>query len=111
MKNTTQLVRTFFAGIILAATVSSVIPNGAQAAVTDPITFSRLQQQKRSLLDREYSLMRSKDEILRQMDDLKKTNSAEADRLLNDLSQSLKSTCSDLDRTRMDIRDVSLRMM
>ncbi len=106
-----QLIKTFVASLLVAATIGAVVEPAAMAVISDPTAISRLQQRKRDLLVRETDLLRSKDDLQKQIDELKRINDGSSQRQLDDLCQSLDHTFSDLQKTQFDISDVSRRMM
>jgi len=113
MKNTTKtgFLKTIVVSALVATTINTTIGTAAQAVVSDPVTYSRLMQQRRALMSKEFDLLKDKDELLRQMDDLKKQDDYATAGVLNEVSESLDQTNASLQRTRMDIRDVNRRLM
>lgn len=76
----------------------------AMAVVSDPMTIYRLQARRNDLLQKESRLLRDKDDLNRQLDDLRRRG--EPQYLLNDVCQRLDAKHNDLQKTRMDLRDV-----
>lgn len=110
-KKQIQLIKTFVAGLLVSATLCAVVQPAAMAVISDPVAFSRLQQKKSDLLVRETNLLRSKDDLNKKIDDLRRMDDGSSASQLNNLSESLDRTCSDLRQVQLDIRDVSSRMM
>jgi len=109
--NSNQLIKRFVASLLVTITIGAIVEPAAMAVISDPVAMSTLQQRKRDLLVRETNLLRSRDDLQKQIDDLKRINDGSSQRQLNDLCQSLDKTFSDLQKTQFDIRDVSTRMM
>ncbi len=109
--NSNQLIKRFVASLLVTITIGALVEPAAMAVISDPVAMSTLQQRKRDLLVRETNLLRSRDDLQKQIDDLKRINDGSSQRQLNDLCQSLDKTFSDLQKTQFDIRDVSTRMM
>ncbi len=104
-----QSKKTLFIGLLIAATFGAMFQPAALAVVSDPTTYSTLQQQRRSLLVRETELIRDKNDLQRQIDDLRRAGGSSRD--LSDLSQALDQTYSDLRATDLDIKDIERRLM
>lgn len=109
--NSNQIIKRFVASLLVTITTGVIVEPAALAVISDPVALSQLQQRKRDLLVRETNLLRSRDDLQRQVDELKRINDGSSQRQLNDLCQSLDRTYSDLQKTQFDIRDVNFRMM
>lgn len=104
-----QYTKTLLIGFLIAATFGAMFQPTALAVVSDPTTYSTLQQQRRSLLVRETELIRDKGDLQRQIDDLRRSGASTHD--INDLAQALDQTYSDLRATDLDIKAIDRRLM
>ena len=88
-----------------------LLQSPAFAAVYDPDTYSNLQQHRQTLLIKESDLLKRRDNLNKVIDDLNRRNTQhQYDLELNQLSRKLRDTYYDLQKVRMDLRDVEQAM-
>jgi len=97
--------------IILPAVVALESQPAQAAIITDPGVIDQLQNRKRALQTREYFLMRDTDDLLRRRDELKQKDDSDSVWQLNDICRKIDAKSWDLQRVRLDIRDVNLRLL
>ncbi|GEM_PF-3306568 len=94
---------------ILAALTVQALP--AKAVVYDAGAVRLLQARYEGLKSKEYNLLLDYDEVQKQIDYLKRKNDRSLDRRIDDLYRMLDAKYADLQRLRMDLRDVELKLM
>lgn len=95
--------------VILAIVIggSILLQSPAQAVVTDPSVYNTLKNRRATLANKEDSLMRSRDTLLRIQDDLNRHNENNQNSArLDQLKKELYVNELDLQKTRLDLRDV-----
>jgi len=95
--------------VILAIVIggSIFLQNPAQAAVSDPAVYTTLKNRRASLSTKEYDLMRGRDTLLRIQDDLNRHNeNNQHNNRLDQLKKELDVNYFDLQKVRLDLRDV-----
>lgn len=107
--------KTFTTGLMLLAISGAISLSFAQepakAVISDPEVYNQLQDQRQDLLERESQLLRDRDDLNRQIDNLKRRNDPKLRPLLNNLCKTLDTTYSQLQQTRAEIRDVEGSMI
>lgn len=83
----------------------------AMAAVSDPAIYNALKNRRITLVSKESDLLRSRDSILRQSDDLNRRNeNNQFSSRLDQLKRDLDINTFDLQRVRLDIRDIDIAL-
>jgi hypothetical protein len=93
----------------LFGTFAQTLP--ANALVGDVSAVRNFREKRNILRAEENSLLIDFDELRKQIDDLNRRNDPSFDRQLDDLHRRLNETYANLQRIRMDLRDVELKMM
>lgn len=101
MKNTKRI------AIIVLAMVGFIAQQPTQAYVSDSQAVGHLQDAKNDLLIRETKLLRDKDDLNRQIFELKRNNDPRSSGLLNDLCQRLDQKYNQLQRTRWELKQIN----
>jgi len=94
---------------IIGATAMQALP--AKAVVYDAGAIRQLQERVHSLKSKENTLLVDFDEIKKQLDDLQRRNDPALDRRINELTKQLDSKYSDLQRVRLDLRDLEIKLL
>ncbi|MBX9694407.1 MAG: hypothetical protein K2Z81_18620 [Cyanobacteria bacterium] len=90
---------------ILLAAIHTEVP--ALALVSDPTVYSQLKDRRWELVTKESKLIRDKDSIERNIDELNRRNkNNKFDSTLNSLTKDLDKTFQDLRKVRLDIQEV-----
>ncbi len=90
---------------ILIAAINSESP--ALALISDPAVYSRLKDRRWELVIKESKLVKDKDSLERNIDELNRRNlHNKFDSTLNHLTRELDKTYQDLSKVRLDILDV-----
>lgn len=98
--------------IIAATAISLGYAQPASAYLTDPTAVSNLQNARKDLLAKEYTLLRDQDDLNRQIWDLKKTNNDPQNKyVINDLCQKLDAKYSQLQRTRWELKQIEKSLL
>jgi hypothetical protein len=83
----------------------------AMASVSDTALYYSLQNRRLSLISRESDLMRSRETLQRNIDELSRRNEQNKYTLrINLIARDLDSVNNDIQKTRLDIRDVERAM-
>jgi hypothetical protein len=99
-----QVRKMMFATLALVCALSAIQLPTMAASVTDPMLVYKLQMRRNDLLQRETKLLRDKDDLNKQIDDARRAG--ETGYVLNDLCSRLDTKYNELQKTRMDLRDV-----
>ena len=87
------------------------IQTPAMAAV-DPAVYTQLKNRRESLVAKEYDLLRSRDNLMRITDDLNRRNDhSQFNSRLDQLKKELDINTQDIQKTRMDLRDIESAMV
>ena len=83
----------------------------AQAITNDPGVIDQLQKRRAALQTREFYLMRDTDDLLRKKEDIRRNNNADAPWQLNEVCRKIDAKAWELQQVRLDIRDVTFRLL